>query len=157
MMFTLPTSYHYLSCLFIYNCFDFQSLVEFEYPEEYISSTIISWTLTSMDHEVANPQVVAIEILTSYSKYYVLGNLDTNSKKYMLKPKTGLGPKLVGFMGTSHDIINSIVARFYKSSSARTEHDLFCYFMLVSIVFALDDLFFCCFMLVTIVFTLGVM
>ncbi|KAL0678677.1 hypothetical protein Bca4012_006658 [Brassica carinata] len=101
------------------------------------ASMIISWTLTLMDHEVANPQVVAIEILASYSRYHVLGNLDTNNKKYMMKPKTGLGPKLVGFMGTSHDIINSIGVRFYKSSYAITEHDLFCYFMLVCIAFAL--------------------
>ncbi|CAA7036306.1 unnamed protein product [Microthlaspi erraticum] len=64
---------------------------EVEYREEYITSITISWSIISTD-----PYVTEIEFLTSYSRSQVLGIVNNN---YMLKPKNGLGPKLVGILG----------------------------------------------------------
>ncbi|KFK27995.1 hypothetical protein AALP_AA8G458000 [Arabis alpina] len=96
---------------------DFEIDFEIEYPQEYITAMVISWSVLSTE-----PQVMAIAILTSYSRWGMLGLEGNNCKNYTLKPKAGLGPKMVGFTGGANSTINYIGARFVpKSSNAKTE------------------------------------
>ncbi|VVB07665.1 unnamed protein product [Arabis nemorensis] len=74
-------------------------------------------------------------MVTSYSRYEELGMWNTDSRSYLLEPKTGLGPKLVGFLGKSSDSVNAIGARF--QSSARTPRSSF-FLIIVLLVIVLS-------------------